>query len=74
MYGVSVPSSVPRDPKPGRVSRSGELENLKSTLGFGFLFLGIQMGSPFSEKREPVVTCSKIEDRLYPDICVSKNA
>jgi hypothetical protein len=31
------------------------------------------MGSPFSETQEPVVTCSKIEDRLYPDICVSKN-
>ncbi len=31
------------------------------------------MGSPFLGTRKPVVTCSKIEDRLYPDICVSKN-
>jgi hypothetical protein len=28
---------------------------------------------PFSRTWKPLVTCSQIEDRLYPDSCVSKN-
>jgi hypothetical protein len=62
--GVSVSDSVPRNSEPGWFPRSWEPNNLKSNVGFEFLFLGT---------REPLVTCSKIEDRLYPDICVSKN-
>jgi hypothetical protein len=32
------------------------------------------MGSPSSGTREPVVTCSKMEAKLYPDTNVSENA
>ncbi len=49
------------------------LEDLGLEIRADFPFLETRMGSSFSGTRKPVVTCSKIEDRLYPDICVSKN-
>ncbi len=60
-----------------------EPENSKSSVSSGFLFSGtrglqnlgleIRAGSPFPGIRELVMTCSKIEDRLYPDTSMSKN-
>jgi hypothetical protein len=82
---VSVSSSIPRNPGIRNILWVSLFRNSGTVVPGAWnpsefsvprnLRTRISAGSPFPETgaREPVVNCSKIKDRLCPDICVSKN-